>query len=358
MTKKQRPDQPSADDPEGFAAYLARFSEWQRLHNYAEATVATRARLIEAFALWADARGIARPNEVTRPVLERYRRHLFHHRKRDDKPLAVGTQSIRLAALKAFFRFLSKESLILFNPASELDLPRQETRLPAAVLSVEEVEKVLALPDIGTPEGLRDRAILELLYATGMRRREATRLESFDIDYGRCVVMIRQGKGRKDRVVPLGERARAWLEKYRDEARPLLAGARESRAFFLNRFGAAFEEKRLTKKVGAYVRRADLGKSGACHLFRHTAATLMLEGGADIRFIQAMLGHEALTTTQVYTRVSIAKLAEIHAATHPGARLWPRQHSAADAAQTDDRAALLHAGWALDQESDEERDAD
>lgn len=335
-------------DPDGFAAHLVRFSAWQRVKNFSPRTVETRERALTGFFAWAGERGLERPGEVTKPVLERYQRHLFYRRKANGAPLSFRTQGARLGPVRAFFKWLARENYILFNPASELELPRPETRLPAAVLTAAEAEKILREPDLQTPHGLRDRAILELLYATAMRRREATELKVWDVDYARSAVMIRQGKGCKDRVVPLGERAQAWLEKYRDEARPQLATGRDENALFIGRFGAPFEEKRLTKKVGAYVRAAGIGKPGACHLFRHTAATLMLENGADIRFIQALLGHEKLDTTQVYTRVSVAKLAEIHRATHPGAKLGPREKLTLDAVEG---AALLDA---LDAESEDE----
>jgi integrase/recombinase XerD len=177
------------------------------------------------------------------------------------------------------------------------------------------------VPDTGTPLGLRDRAMMEILYATAIRRGELIALQLYDVDYGRTTLMIRQGKGNKDRVVPLGERAKSWLAAYRDQVRPGLVAGRDDGTLFLSRDGRALEPKRLSEKVRGYVERAAIAKPGSCHLLRHTAATLMLEGGADIRFIQALLGHESLETTQIYTRVSITKLAQIHAATHPGAKL-------------------------------------
>lgn len=196
-----------------------------------------------------------------------------------------------------------------------------EKRLPALVLTADEVEAVLAMPDTGTPLGLRDRAILELLYATAIRRGELVNLKLFDTDYARAALIVRQGKGNKDRVLPIGERALSWLATYRDEVRPGLVAGRDCMTLFLSRQGNPLDPKRLSEKVRGYVKESGIGKPGSCHLLRHTAATLMLEGGADIRFIQAMLGHESLETTQIYTRVSALKLAEIHAATHPGAKL-------------------------------------
>jgi integrase/recombinase XerD len=175
--------------------------------------------------------------------------------------------------------------------------------------------------NLDEPMGVRDRAILETLYSTGMRRRELIGLQLFDLDRERGTVMIRQGKGKKDRMIPIGERALTWIDRYQHEVRPGLVVGRDPAVLstlFLTHLGEPFTPNRLTQLVRGYIQAADLGKSGSCHLFRHTMATLMLENGADIRYIQAMLGHAELSTTQIYTQVSIRKLKEIHTATHPG----------------------------------------
>ena len=185
---------------------------------------------------------------------------------------------------------------------------------------------MLAVPAVGNAMGLRDRAILETFYSTGMRRMELIGLSVHSIDLERGTVMIRQGKGKKDRMIPIGERAMAWIEKYRDSSRPELAIGRDDGTLFLSNLGKAFTPNRITQLVREYVDKAALGKRGSCHLFRHTMATLMLENGADIRFIQAMLGHAKLDTTQIYTQVSIRKLKAIHTATHPGRLARPGQH--------------------------------
>ena len=307
-----------------FEGYLAQFSDWQLVHNYSPKTVETRERALRAFFTWAEMRSLTHPKDVTRPILQRYQRHLYFYRKKDGNPLSFRTQASRLTPIRAFFKWLARENHILYNPAGELDMPRPEQRLPKAILSPEEVERVLMQADTSTAAGLRDRAIMELLYATAMRRAEAAGLKLWDIDYGRRAITIREGKGGKDRIVPLSERLEAWLVKYRDEARPRFSVSTTEPTLFINRFGQPIEDKRLTKNIGKYVRAAGIKKQGACHLFRHTAATLMLENGADIRFIQALLGHASLETTQIYTQVSITKLAEIHNATHPGAKLNKR----------------------------------
>jgi integrase/recombinase XerD len=326
--RKRRPPAPiDASDPRGFPVLVAEYLEHLQVRNYSPRTVQNCRVYLGYFTAWAAERGIMRPAEVTKPVLDRYQRWLFHHRsEKHDRPLSFRTQHVRLTPVRTFFRYLAKENHLLFNPASELALPKLEKRLPKHVLSVSEVERVLNSVDLQDPLGARDRAILETLYSTGMRRSELLHLQLHDLDTERGTVIIRQGKGQKDRMVPVGERAIRWIEKYLREVRPALAVAPDSGALFLTSYGEPFGPSRLTQLVGRIVRSAGIGKTGACHLFRHTMATLMLEGGADIRFIQQMLGHARLTSTEIYTQVSIRALKAIHAATHPGARLRRDAH--------------------------------
>jgi integrase/recombinase XerD len=312
---------PGAHDPDSLASFTERYLMALAVKGQAHDTLKDRRRALGLLVVWAAERGLMEPREITKPILERYQRHLFYYRKADGQPLPFRTQGQWLSPIKALFRWLARENYILSNPASELELPKAERRLPAAALTAEEAEAVLAIPDVGEPIGLRDRAIMEVFYATAIRRKELTGLAVYDVDWARSTLRIRQGKGGKDRVVPLGARALAWLAAYRDQARPKLLAGRDPGALFLSRDGTPIEANRLSDRVRACVRQAGVGKEGSCHIFRHTAATLMLEGGADIRFIQALLGHERLDTTQIYAHVSITKLAEIHAATHPGARL-------------------------------------
>ncbi|MGN6652106.1 tyrosine-type recombinase/integrase [Trinickia sp.] len=173
------------------------------------------------------------------------------------------------------------------------------------------------LPDTTTALGVRDRAMLETLYSTGIRRMEIIGLQQRDVDYDRGTLMIRQDKGKKDRITPIGDRALAWVARYRDEVRPELAIAGDDGTLFLTVTGQAFSDNRMTQMVRNCVRAAGPGSIGSCHLFRHAIATQMLENGTDVRFIQAMLGHADIKTTRVYTRVSIRALKDIHSATHP-----------------------------------------
>jgi integrase/recombinase XerD len=322
--RKPKPVLGDPNDPDGFGVWTRRYLEALRIQNYSERTVENRESYLGVFVTWCEARSIVRPREVTKPILERYQRHLFHLRKENGKPLSFRAQYARLMPVRGLFKWLARQNVLLWNPASDLDLPRPEHRLPKHVLTANEAERVLGEADLKDPLGVRDRAILETFYATGIRRTELLKLGIYDIDTERETVMVRQGKGKKDRVLPLGERALAWVGRYVSEVRGKLVMPPDEGTLFLTSHGEAFSPARLTQLVRNYVKAAELGKTGACHLFRHTMATLMLENGADIRYIQEMLGHAELTTTQIYTQVSIQKLKAVHALTHPGARLEAR----------------------------------
>lgn len=304
-------------DPDSLYHYMVRFLEAQRIKNYAQRTIENRELYLRYFIHWCEERGLSRPQDITKPILERYQRYLFHYRKHNGEPLSTRSQHTRLTPIRAYFKWLTRQNYILYNPASEIDLPRLEKRLPKHILTQTEVDTILNQANITTINGLRDRAILETLYSTGIRRMEVINLKLHDIDSDRGTLMVRQGKGHKDRMVPIGERALKWILKYQHQARPELATYQDNDTLFLTHLGQAFTRNRMSQLVRDYVKSADIGKTGSCHLFRHTMATLMLENGADIRYIQAMLGHAKLDTTQIYTQVSIRQLKEIHSATHP-----------------------------------------
>ena len=272
---------------------------------------------MRAFAAWAGERGLIRPQEITKPILERWQRHLYLHRKADGQPLSVRSQIGHTEPLKALFKWLAKENYVLYNPASDLDLPRIGRRLPRNILTAAEAEQVLAVPNLKTAIGIRDRAMLETLYSTGVRRQELIELKLYDLDPQRGVIMVREGKGKKDRMVPIGARALAWVDKYVEDVRPELTSGADDGTLFLAVTGQPFSAARLAEIVREAVNDSGIGKRGACHMFRHTMATLMLENGADIRFIQAILGHAELSTTEIYTQgLDQAAWAAVHTATH------------------------------------------
>ena len=352
VTRKRKPD-PPATTP--LAALMYEHLNALRVRSYSEHTVKNRQVHIGFFLQWCAERGLAEPTEVTRPVLERYQRYLFHYRKKNGEPLSFRSQHTRLVPLRVWFKWMTRQNFILHNPASEIELPRLGHRLPKHVLTASEVEQVMMQPNLADPFGLRDRAILEMLYSTGMRRLEIINLKLYDLDTERGTILIRQGKGKKDRMVPIGERAIAWLDKYVRQARPQIVVEPDDGTVFLTAQGEPFSRDHLTWAVRHHVVAANLGKVGACHLFRHTMATLMHEGGADIRYIQAILGHEDLKTTQIYTQVAIRALKQIHAATHPAAMLDKTEAPVlpAKSAQHEEAHVLFAV---LDAEADEENE--
>jgi len=311
----------------GFRSFLIEFIEWMDAMHYSPSTTKNRRIDLGYFIDWCEERSIMTPHDVTRAMLERYRQYVFAYRKtRDGLPLSFETQGRRLISVRMFFKWLVRSHHLLFNPASEMDLPRHEKRLPRHVLTVAEIAQILNAPDTSEPSGLgiRDRAMMETLYSTGMRRAELVNLDLTDLDSERGTVLIRQGKGKKDRMVPIGERALTWIARYVQEVRPRYLDEESDTTLFISKHYERLTGKQLSGVVKTAIDGANLERvqisgplNSSCHLFRHACATHMLENGADIRYIQALLGHADLTTTEVYTRVAIVKLKEVHNATHP-----------------------------------------
>jgi integrase/recombinase XerD len=349
--RKAKPIPINFADPDGLGAWMRRYLEALRMKNYSARTIENRQLYVGRFVRWCDERSVTRPEQVTKPILDRYKRHLFHFRRPNGKPLTFNTQIQALTPVRGFFKWLTRNDVLLWNPASEIDLPKQEKRLPKAVLSVAEAEAILAQPNVNDLLGLRDRAILEVLYSTGIRRMEVINLRVFDLDAERGTLMVRLGKGKKDRMVPIGARAAGWVARYVNDARPKLMMPPDEGVLFLTQDGQPIGTDRMSQLVGEHVAAADVGKLGSCHMFRHTCATLMLEGGADVRYVQEMLGHADLSTTAIYTQVSIRKLKAVHELTHPACKTEADAPTPAGPTKVDARELLS----ALDAEGAEER---
>lgn len=317
--KSGRPSQPDnldRTDPDGLNVLADSHLESLRMRNHTERTVSSRRYALILFLKWAQERDLRKPEQITCSILTSYQRHVWNHRKKNGQPLAIGTQLSRLCAMRSLFKWLYRQEIIAGDPSALLELPKEEHRLPEETLSEPEVANILAVPDINDPLGIRDRALLELLYSTAIRRTEAANLEIRDISRDRQTVHVRKGKGGKDRYVPIGKRALEWLERYLDEVRPLLQVDFEDQALFLSGYGHGISSGSLGNIVRKAVSEA-LNRPGSCHLLRHACATHMLEHGADSRVIQQLLGHAKLETTQIYTEVSIRLLREVHGKTHP-----------------------------------------
>jgi integrase/recombinase XerD len=331
----------------------ADFLEHEKARNFSIRTVQVHDFHIARFIDFCEERGIVSVHDVTRPVVVRFQRFLFYYRAKTGRPLSASTQAMALGALRAMFRYFTKAGVIHANPAADLELPRRGVRLPRNVFTVDEVERILRGIDLNNAMALRDRAIIETLYSTGIRRTELCCLKVFDLDDERGILTVRAGKGNKDRVVPIGERALLWVRKYLDLERHLFALEPDPLWLFLTDEGEALSPDWLSEAVRRHIDNAGIKKAGSCHVFRHTMATLMLEGGADIRHIQAMLGHASLESTQIYTRVSIEHLKKVHTMAHPAKMERAPTTSTKPTQSEKARAELL---VELDAELDVERD--
>jgi len=294
--------------------------QWLEIQGYSSYTIKQSRHRLKYFVHFCEERGIRTVAEMTGSLIESYQRYLYQQRRdSDSKPYSPGYRRLHLNTLTVFFKWLKQNDHIFYNPASALDKPRLPKKIPQQLLTAQQAEYIIKQPDTKTPLGIRDRAILEILYSTGIRRCEMSRLKIGDINFDQGTVMVK-GKGGTDRVVPIGDRALIWIERYLD-VRSLFC-RREEDPLFIGKSGQPLSINGIAKRVVKYVKAADIGKKGSCHMFRHTMATLMLEGGADIRYIQQILGHKNIDTTQIYTKVSIHKLQQVHARTHP-AKLMP-----------------------------------
>ena len=229
----------------------------------------------------------------------------------------LNTKSIvrDLVAIRAFFRFLIQEGILESNPVEELESPKVARTLPE-ILTLKEIEQILEQPNLQTPLGIRDRAMLETLYATGMRVSELTQLPTHQVNLEGGYVLV-YGKGSKERIIPLGGEAMKWVSAYLKTARRILSKGKESPFLFVNRSGRGMTRQRFWKSLKEYARRAGLRKRITPHLLRHSFASHLLERGADLRSVQMMLGHVDISTTQIYTHVAGERLKKIHKQYHP-----------------------------------------
>ncbi|MGH7228405.1 MAG: tyrosine-type recombinase/integrase [Nitrospiraceae bacterium] len=252
-----------------------------------------------------------------------HRRRLPPEKRRYDRSNASlnarrgRARCYEVSVLRSFFGWLTERCVLLFDPAEDLTLGRGSAPLPKAVLTESEVKALLVAP--GTDAlGLRDRAILETLYSTGLRRAELCNLDLFDVDSERGTVRVRSGKGGRDRVVPIGNHALAALRSYLQKARPgLVAGPRQPALFLAAVTGRRLKMKTINHVVRKHAEAAGLEKRVTPHVLRHTCATHLLQGGADVRHVQRILGHASVATTQIYTRVLIGDLVVAHRRHHP-----------------------------------------
>ncbi len=272
-------------------------------------TVESYARDLAALAAFADRRGRS-VDALDRRELEAFVRTLM------SGGLAPRSVARAVASMRGFYRFLALEKRLERSPAADVQPPRAWPGLPK-YLDLDEVDRVLAQPDAGTPLGLRDKALIEVLYATGLRVSELVALTASDLNLEQGYLTC-TGKGDKQRIVPMGHDAAEWVRRYLQEARPKLAGRRgASPRLFVNARGGPLSRVGFWKVLAAYGRKAGIPRAISPHVLRHSFATHLLERGADLRMIQVMLGHADLSTTQIYTHVLEARLRAVYDRFHP-----------------------------------------
>jgi integrase/recombinase XerD len=291
---------------------IARFKEALAARGYSKATVASYSQNIALFSRWLQSEGITDFKQITADVIAGYQGHVLQ------KPVAEETKALCLRPVKRMFEYLVESNRLLINPAEGIKETNRKNRKLAPVLSEDQVRRLLAQPNLSTTCGLRDRAVLEVLYATAIRRGELLNLAVYDADLKDAVLYIRKAKGRVQRVAPLTKTAASYVNEYLTHIRPQWAKkAPKQRKLFLLNTGCGLNANALAAMIRKYRLCAKINMPVSAHTFRRTCATHMLRCGADIRYVQALLGHRSLRTTQVYTRVAAADIKQTHTKTHP-----------------------------------------
>lgn len=284
-----RAPQPSI--PQGIAAHAEAFLTNLAARAYSQPSVDAHRWALRQFTAWTALRDAHDPTNLTRADLEAYQLFLHHYRSpRGGKPLVTNTQLARLGCIRRFFASLCRSGVIPANPAADLDLPRKQSAQLPKTLSEQEILRLLSIPNPADPFGLRDRTILELFYATAVRRSEMANLDHGDYDPSTRTLIVRKGKNGKSRMLPVGERAAAWLDRFLAESRPLFDHLPHQTALFLSGYGERLSPAYLGNWIKKLLQRCGIDKPGSCHLWRHSCATDMHRGGADIRYVQEWSG--------------------------------------------------------------------
>jgi integrase/recombinase XerD len=294
---------------------LGRYEEHIRFHC-SERTAPDYLAHVRSFLGWISEQGVELL-EIRTTDLQSYQNQLLGRKKKDGRPYSLGFQLNRLTAIKSLFRFLYESGYLLHDPASSLELKRKEKRLPRVILTPKETRQLIEAADEQTPAVLRDRAVLEIFYATGIRVSELSNLILADVDIEEKTLRIVFGKGKKDRYVPLTTAAAEAIEAYLELGRHKLVRSKNTPFLLLGDKGGRLHRAVLSRIVQRYAKKAGIKKHVTCHTFRHSVATHLLKGRANIRHIQKLLGHQSLQTTQRYTRVEISDLKKVIARAHP-----------------------------------------
>ena len=296
------------------------YVEAARTRHLAERSIEHDKLMLEHFADWSATHGLADMREAAENTLIEYHRWLRKRRRTTGEIISVKYQNRHLRLAKQLFRLLAERNLILSDIGKNLPPLHDPKDLPRGIMTKEQVMKLLQQPHLTTPLGFRDRTVLELLYSTGLRGGELCRLTLYDLDHEDRTLRVILGKGRKDRVVPIGRVAHSYLVEYLKTVRPVLLGEKVASSVFVTAAGLPLRTSDLGRLLRQYRQRAGLPDNITVHSLRHTCATEMLKGGASIRHVQELLGHSDIQTTQIYTHVVPTDLQKAHARTAPSER--------------------------------------
>lgn len=297
------------------AVTIAEYKERLKALGYAEATIEVYRVGLDHFRGYLEQREVADLRTVTKQTMLDYKAQVMTGTQ------AMETKALRIRPVKRLFEHLTESNLLLINPAEGIVETCRRNKKIGPTLTREEVRKLLLQPNLSFRGGIRDRAVMEVLYATGIRRNELLALEVHDVDLRDGIIHVRKGKGRKQRVVPLGKTAAAFLKEYLEKIRPHYnRKAPKERTLFLTDEGKALTGGALHVSLYNYRKQAGIDKSTSPHTLRRSCATHMLQEGADIRYIQKLLGHTSLATTQQYTKVVPVDIKKTHEETHPNGR--------------------------------------
>jgi integrase/recombinase XerD len=288
-------------------------------NRYSACTVNNEDYALRALEDYLHAQDIDRIADVTTETISQFNRHIRNHKDRKTgKPYNISTITGKLQPVKYFFSWLTKNMVILYDPAKDIEIPPMKKGLPRTILSEEEIAKFIELPDTETAIGYRDRTIFELFYATGMRNTELKTLKIQDIDLEARTIHIKEGKGNKERLIPLIRLSFEYLKEYLEKVRSQFLKDKENHDFvFLNLAGHSFNRQGICELFEKYRKTSSIAKPVSSHIFRHSIATHLLENGMDIRYIQELLGHGSLQTTQLYSKVTLKGLRKHYNKHHP-----------------------------------------
>lgn len=296
-----------------------RFVEHLRASGRSESTVASYLVETKRFLSFLADRGLSEPHQIQKVDVEEYQLSLEHRIKANGEPLTLSGKTTKIYTVKSFLKFLRQAEVLLTDPARDIVCKPPPRKLLPELPTEAEVLSLLEVPDVTTPLGLRDRAILELLYSSGLRNSELRMLKVSDVDLLRLQVRVELGKGRRHRMIPLGEEAGAWIGEYLQSARAFLLRKKEHGFLFVSFHGNRFHVSSLAKLVSRLARAAGIEKTVTPHILRHCCATHLLRNKMNLRHLQELLGHASPSSTQVYTQVDMSDLKRAHQAHHPRA---------------------------------------